>query len=143
MLVVGDNDWDIVLAGLNSSKIQREIPISLFRCFLVFRVLNFLLVGLGVGIILGAVQLNKFFNTYATGVNSYLLMVFIYLGGVGLMIALFGAGLLLQDFYHVTLIVLSKLIWRLKKNMVTFSLINIRSDVKLFSSIMATEPIIE
>jgi hypothetical protein len=69
---------------------------------------------------------------------SAILVIFIYLMGIGIMIALLGLGLLLRDLHKIFMIAISKTAWAIKRNLFSFSLVEIRSDIKLFNNTFLT-----
>jgi len=69
---------------------------------------------------------------------SALLVIFIYLMGIGVMIALLGFGLLLREIHKIIMIAISKAAWIIRKNLFSFSLVEIRSDIKLFNNTFLT-----
>ncbi len=70
--------------------------------------------------------------------GSNLLMIFIYIAGTGILLAMLGIGLLLKDLHSIIMIAISKIAWRVKKSVASFSLIEIRSDVHLFNNMFLT-----
>ncbi len=73
-----------------------------------------------------------------TMANSAILVIFIYLMGIGVMIALLGFGLLLREIHKIIMIAISKTAWAIRKNLFSFSLVEIRSDIKLFNNTFLT-----
>ncbi|MHA1802177.1 MAG: hypothetical protein ACTSWJ_10610, partial [Candidatus Heimdallarchaeaceae archaeon] len=61
-----------------------------------------------------------------------------YIAGTGILLALLGVGLLLKDLHSIIMIAISKIAWRIKKSVASFSLIEIRSDVHLFNNMFLT-----
>ena len=82
--------------------------------------------------------LYEYLFSAVTESGSNLLMVFIYIAGTGVLLALLGFGLLLKDLHSITMIAISKIAWMIKKSVASFSLIEIRSDVHLFNNIFLT-----
>ncbi|MHA1447754.1 MAG: hypothetical protein ACTSSN_13755, partial [Candidatus Heimdallarchaeaceae archaeon] len=66
--------------------------------------------------------------------NTSLLMINIYLAGLGVLLALLGIGLLLKDLHGVIMIAISKISWNRRKTVGSFTLVEVRSDIKLFSN---------
>ncbi|MCG3221266.1 MAG: hypothetical protein H7641_07795, partial [Candidatus Heimdallarchaeota archaeon] len=62
------------------------------------------------------------------GIASFAL-IFVYLMGIGVMIALLGVGLLMKDIHKILMIVLSKISWKAKKTKFSLSLVDVRSDI--------------
>ncbi len=72
------------------------------------------------------------------GADLTILTVYIYIIGIGIMIALLGIGLLVRDLHKIFMIAISKVSWLIKKNFFTFSLVQVRSDIDLFNNTFLT-----
>ncbi|MHA1418929.1 MAG: hypothetical protein ACTSYH_00365 [Candidatus Heimdallarchaeaceae archaeon] len=69
-------------------------------------------------------------------------LIFIYTMGIGFMIILLGVGLLLKDLHKLLMIVISKLSWSARKSIISFSLVEVRADIKLFNNTFLTYSIL-
>ncbi|MCK4845933.1 MAG: hypothetical protein KAS95_09680, partial [Candidatus Heimdallarchaeota archaeon] len=67
-----------------------------------------------------------------------LIMIFTYLMGIGVMIALLGVGLILKEIHKVIMLYSSKIAWKTKKSVFSFSLVDVRSDINLFNNTFLT-----
>lgn len=95
-----------------------------------------LLILIGGGIVAGAIFLRSFLEGRLDPVQGVtILMSFVYMAGIGILILLLGVGLLIKDIHNIFMIVLSKVVWAIRKTIQTFSLVEIRSDVELFNNI--------
>ncbi len=75
------------------------------------------------------------FQSIGGTASTSILMVFIYLAGFGVLLIFLGLGLLLKDLFSILMIAISKISWNIRKSLGTFSLVEIRSDIKLFKNI--------
>lgn len=132
----------IIRMSKSEKKIQKT-PRKLVRLLKTLR-LNYLFIIILGGIVggLGFWLFSVF--SYGFGIPGLgaLALVFIYLMGIGVMIALLGVGLLLKDLHKILMIVLSKISWRTKKTKFSLSLVDIRSDINLFNNSFLTYVII-
>jgi len=67
-----------------------------------------------------------------------IIMIFTYLMGIGVMIALLGFGLILKEIHKVIMLYASKIAWKTKKSVFSFSLVDVRSDINLFNNTFLT-----
>lgn len=67
-----------------------------------------------------------------------IIMIFTYLMGIGVMIALLGFGLILKEIHKVIMLYSSKIAWKTKKSVFSFSLVDVRSDINLFNNTFLT-----
>ncbi|MHA1399811.1 MAG: hypothetical protein ACTSQE_05665 [Candidatus Heimdallarchaeaceae archaeon] len=63
-----------------------------------------------------------------------MLLIFVVIMMIGFMFILFGLGLFIRDMHKFVLIIISKMSWSIKKTVASFSLVEIRSDIKLFTN---------
>ena len=90
----------------------------------------------GGGIAWGSLALYQLlYNNIGDSSSISILMIFIYLAGLGVLLVFLGLGLLLKDLFSIMMIAISKISWTIRKSLSTFSLIEIRSDIKLFKNI--------
>ena len=114
----------------------QKTPQRLVTLLKQIRLPTIILIGVGAGITI------LFFSLYkanlrslpSTG-NTSFLMINIYLAGLGVLFALLGIGLLLKDLHGILIIALSKITWNRRKTIGSFTLVEVRSDIKLFSNI--------
>jgi len=127
----------MIIKMSKQTTIYQKTPNRLLSLLKKIRIIPLLLIILGGGIIFGGLMLYNLFAS-TPGVSTPLVMVFIYISGSGLLVGLLGIGLLLKDFHSILMIAISKISWKVKKSIGTFSLIDIRADVKLFNNIFLT-----
>jgi hypothetical protein len=129
---------------LSKTKIKVEKPPRKFVQLLKTLRLHYLLIILfGAGIIALSYWLFVMFGGFFTEIESnVLILVFVYLMGVGAMIVLLGLGLFLRDLHKVFVIIFSKIAWKASKSKFSFSLVDVRSDVSLFNNSFMTYVII-
>ena len=124
------------------SKTQREIqktPKKWVTLMKTIRLPYFLLLAWGGGLIgLGYWLLTSSYFEVIPGLVPVLFTVYIYIIGIGVMISLLGIGLLLREVHKIFMIVVSKFSWMVKKNFFSFSLVEVRSDIKLFNNTFLT-----
>ncbi|MHA1217691.1 MAG: hypothetical protein ACTSO5_03295 [Candidatus Heimdallarchaeaceae archaeon] len=113
----------------------QKTPQRLVTLLKQIRIPTLLLIGVGIGLTL------LFFSLYKVNLrnlsysgNTSLLMINIYLAGLGVLLALLGIGLLLKDLHGVIMIAISKISWNRRKTVGSFTLVEVRSDIKLFSN---------
>ena len=129
---------------MSQTKIKVEKPPKKFVQLLKNLRLHYLLIIIfGAGITVLSYWLfysfGGFFSDYE---NNSLILVFVYLMGVGAMIILLGLGLFLRDLHKIFVIIFSKISWRTSKSKFSFSLVDVRSDVNLFNNSFMTYVII-
>ncbi len=129
---------------MSKTKIKVEKPPRKFVQLLRTLRLHYLLIILfGAGIIALSYWLFVMFGGFFTDIESnVLILVFVYLMGVGAMIVLLGLGLFLRDLHKVFVIIFSKISWKASKSKFSFSLVDVRSDVSLFNNSFMTYVII-
>ncbi|MFW9852557.1 MAG: hypothetical protein ACFFDS_06425, partial [Candidatus Thorarchaeota archaeon] len=129
---------------LSKTKIKVEKPPRKFVQLLKTLRLHYLLIILfGAGIIALSYWLFFSFGGFFPDFESnVILLVFVYLMGIGAMIVLLGLGLFLRDLHKVFLIISSKISWKASKSKFSFSLVDVRSDVSLFNNSFMTYVII-
>lgn len=71
-------------------------------------------------------------------INPALVMIFVFLIGIGGLIALFGIIILLKDLHKAVIQIISKIMWRIKKSFTTLSFVEINSDIRLFNNTFLT-----
>jgi len=97
-----------------------------------------LTIGFGVGLTVLSYWLLSIYAFDIVSSGSAMLVIFIYLMGIGVMIALLGTGLLIREIHKILMIALSKTAWAIRKNLFSLSLVEIRSDIKLFNNTFLT-----
>ncbi|MHA1399800.1 MAG: hypothetical protein ACTSQE_05610, partial [Candidatus Heimdallarchaeaceae archaeon] len=102
------------------------------------KILNLIIIGVGGAIIYGGVSLYQAFSTNLATTDSSMILIFIYIVGMGVMITLLGLGLILKDIHSLVMIGLSRTLWKAKKSIFSFSLVEIRTDISLFNDIFLT-----
>ncbi len=126
---------------INTARTKRQEQKTPQRIVLLLkkiRLPTILLIVVGGVIMYLSFLLYEYLFSAVTESGSNLLMVFIYIAGTGVLLALLGFGLLLKDLHSITMIAISKIAWMIKKSVASFSLIEIRSDVHLFNNIFLT-----
>ncbi len=126
---------------LSTSRVKRKdqkTPQRILELFKKIRLPSILLIVIGGIIVYLGYLLYGFLFSAVSETGSTLLMVFIYVAGAGVLLVLLGVGLLLKDLHSIFMIILSKIAWKIKKSVASFSLIEIRSDVHLFNNIFLT-----
>ncbi|UJG43812.1 MAG: hypothetical protein K9W46_01180 [Candidatus Heimdallarchaeum endolithica] len=123
----------IIKLAKQSEKKQKE-PKRFVTLIKRLRLHYFLVIIFGIAIALGGYYLVVLFSWIFEEELSSLIVIFVSLMGIGAMIAIFGVGLLIRELHNLLLIVLSKLSWKIKKSIRSFSLIEVRSDAKLFTN---------
>ncbi|MCK4972539.1 MAG: hypothetical protein KAS52_04405, partial [Candidatus Heimdallarchaeota archaeon] len=126
---------------INTARIKRKEQKTPQRIVLLLkriRLPTILLIVVGGVIMYLSFLLYEYLFSAVTESGSNLLMVFIYIAGTGVLLALLGFGLLLKDLHSIIMIAISKIAWMIKKSVASFSLIEIRSDVHLFTNIFLT-----
>ena len=113
----------------------QKTPQRLVTLLKQIRLPTILLIGVGIGLTL------LFFSLYKVNLrnlssigNTSILMINVYLAGLGVLLALLGIGLLLKDLHGVIMIAISKISWNRRKTIGSFTLVEVRSDIKLFSN---------
>ncbi|MCG3217153.1 MAG: hypothetical protein KAS63_10525 [Candidatus Heimdallarchaeota archaeon] len=128
----------IIKQSRTKRKIEK-IPRKMVHLLKRFRLHYFLIIIIGAGETLLAFWLFQLFGIQIIGAeNSILVMVFVYLMGIGVMISLLGLGLILKELHKLIMIVLSKITWLSRKNIFSFSMVEIRSDIDLFNNTFLT-----
>ncbi len=129
---------------MSKTKIKVEKPPRKFVQLLKNLRLHYLLIILfGAGITALSYWLFFSFGGFFTDFESnVLILVFVYLMGVGAMIILLGLGLFLRDLHKVFVIIFSTISWKARKSKFSFSLVDVRSDVNLFNNSFMTYVII-
>ena len=97
-----------------------------------------LTIGFGIGLTVLSYWLLSIYAFDIVSSGPALLVIFIYLMGIGVMIALLGTGLLIREIHKILMIALSKTAWAIRKNLFSLSLVEIRSDIKLFNNTFLT-----
>ncbi len=125
----------IVQVSTKKTTFQKT-PQRLVTLLKQIRLPTIILIGAGVGITILFFSLYKanLRNLPSSG-NASFLMINIYLAGLGVLFALLGIGLLLKDLHGILIIALSKITWNRRKTIGSFTLVEVRSDIKLFSNI--------
>ncbi|MCE7749331.1 MAG: ABC transporter permease, partial [Candidatus Heimdallarchaeota archaeon] len=114
----------------------QKTPQRIASLFKQIRLPPLILIAVGGGVAWGSLALFQLlFENIGETASVSILMVFIYLAGFGVLLVFLGLGLLLKDLFSILMIALSKISWRIRKSLGTFSLIEIRSDIKLFKNI--------
>ncbi|MCE7747338.1 MAG: ABC transporter permease [Candidatus Heimdallarchaeota archaeon] len=114
----------------------QKTPQRISSLFKQIRLPPVLLVVGGGGVAWGSLALFQLlYANIGEAASVSILMVFIYLAGFGVLLVFLGLGLLLKDLFSIFMIALSKVSWNIRKSLGTFSLIEIRSDIKLFKNI--------
>ncbi|MHA1200406.1 MAG: hypothetical protein ACTSQF_13870, partial [Candidatus Heimdallarchaeaceae archaeon] len=114
----------------------QKTPQRIASLFKQIRLPPILLMAGGGGVAWGSLALFQLlFENIGEAASVSILMVFIYLSGFGVLLVFLGLGLLLKDLFSILMVALSKVSWRIRKSLGTFSLIEIRSDIKLFKNI--------
>ncbi|UJG43800.1 MAG: hypothetical protein K9W46_01120 [Candidatus Heimdallarchaeum endolithica] len=126
---------------IRMAKIKKE-QIRDYNKFVSFlkkvKIGNYFIIAVGGGIIYGGFKLYQTFSENLSSSENQLINIFVYIIGIGVMITLFGLGLILKDFHSFIMAVLSKTLWKIKKNMFTFSLVEVKTDISLFNDIFLT-----
>jgi len=65
-------------------------------------------------------------------------MVLVYLAGIGILIIIMGIFLLLKEIHRAILIYYSKITWQRRKSKLAFSLVEVRSDIRVFNNTFLT-----
>jgi len=117
---------------------EQKTPQRILMLLKKIRLPTILLIVIGGVIMYLSNFLYKYLFSAVTESGGNLLMLFIYIAGTGVLLALLGFGLLLKDFHSIIMIALSKIAWKIKKSVASFSLLEIRSDVHLFNNIFLT-----
>ena len=125
----------IVQVSTKKTTFQKT-PQRLVTLLKQIRIPTILLIGAGIGVTFLFFSLYKvnLRNLSSTG-NTSFIMINIYLAGLGVLLALLGIGLLLKDLHGVIMIAISKISWNRRKTVGSFTLVEVRSDIKLFSNI--------
>lgn len=117
----------------------QKTPQRLVRLFKQIRLPSILLSAAGVGFVFLSIYLFKLLSTnVGQQADATILMIFIYFAGIGALIALLGFGLLIKELHSIIMISISKIVWQLKKSIRSFSLVEVRSDIKLFNNLFLT-----
>ncbi|MHA1415864.1 MAG: hypothetical protein ACTSRR_06335 [Candidatus Heimdallarchaeaceae archaeon] len=126
---------------IRMAKIKKE-QIRDYNKFVSFlkkvKIGNFIIIAVGGGIIYGGLKLYLTFSENLSSSDNQLINIFVYIIGIGVMISLFGLGLILKDLHSFIMAVLSKTLWKIKKNIFTFSLVEVKTDLSLFNDIFLT-----
>ncbi|NPD90136.1 MAG: ABC transporter permease [Asgard group archaeon] len=118
-----------------SEKSPKRIISLLHR----IRLMPIIMIAIGAVVLYSSSRLYVMLYQSLEGISSVtILMIFIYIAGLGLMLGLFGAGLLLKEFHAILMIAISKVVWKIKKSVKSFSLIEVRSDIHLFNNLFLT-----
>ncbi len=124
---------------MSQRKKEKARPKKITSFLKKIRAIDFITVGLGGAIIYGGIALyNAFSKELANTASSAMLMIFIYIEGIGIMVILLGIGLILKDIHSLSMAVISKLLWKMKKNIFSLSLIEVKSDISLFNNVFLT-----
>ncbi|UJG40955.1 MAG: hypothetical protein K9W45_00505 [Candidatus Heimdallarchaeum aukensis] len=123
----------IIRLAKQSEKKQKE-PRRFVTLIKRLRIHYFLVVIFGGIIAFGGYYLAAIFTWVFEDSFTSLLAVFVSLMGIGAMISIFGIGLIIRELHNLLLIIVSKLSWKVKKSIGSFSLIEVRSDAKLFTN---------
>lgn len=126
----------VIQLSKGKGTVDRKAPRRLSSLLKKIKRNRILLVLIGGGIVAGAIFLRSFLEGRLDPVQGVtILMSFVYMAGIGILILLLGVGLLIKDIHNIIMIVLSKVVWAIRKTIQTFSLVEIRSDVELFNNI--------
>ncbi len=125
---------------LSTTKKEVEKPPKKFVHLMKTIKLPYILItGFGAGFIgLGWWLIESSYLNIIDSSSLALLTIYIYIIGIGVMISLLGLGLLLREVHKIFMIAISKVFWSLRKNLFTFSLVEVRSDIKLFNNTFLT-----
>ena len=128
------------IVKLSTTKKEVEKPPRKFiQLMKNIRLPYFLLIIFGAGLIaLGYWLLLSSSVVVIMDPSSVLLTVYIYIIGMGVMVSLLGIGLLVRELHKILMIIISKISWLINKNQFTFSLVQVRSDIKLFNNTFLT-----
>ncbi|MFW9852129.1 MAG: hypothetical protein ACFFDS_04260 [Candidatus Thorarchaeota archaeon] len=118
---------------------QQKTPQRLVKLFKQIRLPSILLTAGGVGFVYLSIFLYKLISAnVGQEANTTILMIFIYFAGMEALVALLGFGLLLKELHSIIVISISKISWQLKKTVSSLSLVEVRSDIKLFNNVFLT-----
>ncbi|MHA1199349.1 MAG: FtsX-like permease family protein [Candidatus Heimdallarchaeaceae archaeon] len=126
------------ISTARSKRKEQKTPQRILVLLKRIRLPTILLIVTGGIIMYLSYLLYKYLFSAVTESGSNLLMIFIYIAGTGVLLAMLGFGLLLKDLHSIIMIAISKIAWMIKKSVASFSLIEIRSDVHLFNNIFLT-----
>ncbi|MHA1592646.1 MAG: FtsX-like permease family protein [Candidatus Heimdallarchaeaceae archaeon] len=127
-----------IINTARTKRKEQKTPQRIVLLLKKIRLPTILLIVVGGAIMYLSFLLYEYLFSAVTESGSNLLMVFIYISGTGVLLALLGFGLLLKDLHSIIMIAISKIAWMIKKSVASFSLIEIRSDVHLFNNIFLT-----
>ncbi|MCG3255985.1 MAG: hypothetical protein KAU62_07865 [Candidatus Heimdallarchaeota archaeon] len=127
----------IIIISKTKKKVEKP-PKQFIQLMKNIKLHYFLTIGFGVGLTVLSYWLLSIYAFDIASSGSALLVIFIYLMGIGVMIALLGTGLLIREIHKILMIALSKTAWVIRKNLFSLSLVEIRSDIKLFNNTFLT-----
>ncbi|MHA1345852.1 MAG: hypothetical protein ACTSU7_11720 [Candidatus Heimdallarchaeaceae archaeon] len=127
-----------IISTARVKRKEQKTPQRIILLLKKIRLPTLLLIVVGGVIMYLSYLLYKYLFSAVTESGVNLLMLFIYIAGTGILLALLGFGLLLKDLHSIIMIAISKIAWRIKKSVASFSLIEIRSDVHLFNNMFLT-----